>query len=137
LPSLRSAKRVLRASTTAARDCRRLAISGSSAAALARASRGRFASVAAARRSDKFGTDLMSDSSMEVPHLNAVDPLAYRNLGVLAVAYVAPKGACAVFPAYRVAGPPFRRDPNLDGCGWPCVALACLAWLAAGQSCFT
>src|SRR5260221_12861403 len=65
------------------------------------------------------------------PH--PVDALANHDLGMLAVANVAPKDAGAALPSNLIARPPNRGDAEGDRCRPAGVALARVARLPAGH----
>ena len=70
--------------------------------------------------------------SAQLRKSHPVDALTARYVRVLAVAEIPPEGARAVFPAYLITRAPRWSDPDGNGCRAPGIALARLAWLAAG-----
>jgi len=81
-----------------------------------------------------MGSLTFSGQSGKVCYTHSVDPIGDLDLGILAVAYIAPDYANAVPPTHRIPGTPnpthlqLRRDPA------PTAALAGFARRAPGQS---
>jgi len=76
-----------------------------------------------------MGSLTFSGQSGKVCHTHSVDPIGDLDLGMLAVAYIAPNYANAVPPTHRIPGTPnpthlpLRRDPApTRGASWLCAA---------------
>jgi hypothetical protein len=74
-----------------------------------------------------FGADPAANAAgnlRQVFQQNSINPLAERDLGVVAVADIATKHARTPLPSNLVADAPNRRDPGRRYCRTPRIALA-------------
>jgi hypothetical protein len=72
--------------------------------------------------------------SRELVDADPINPLGDHDLGVFAVANIAPESASATLPAHSIAGTPSRADARGDRRRTPSLALARFARRAPGQS---
>src|SRR5262249_45078338 len=75
--------------------------------------------------------------STSLADAHPVHPIADRYFGVFSVADIAAIRADAIFPSYRSAGAPGRRNLRHGQPRSSRVALALLSWLARWQTCST
>ena len=74
----------------------------------------------------------LGQRSGELSKPHPVNSVADQHLGMLAVAKIPPKHACAALPPHGMAGTPDRGDASGDRAGTPRIALARLAGFATG-----